>query len=201
MNKLPANIYIDGENLLYGLLPVLLQEKLVTERADLVKFDLISLFIEATKDNAKPIKIFYYGTKPHIVKDMGEEALEASTKMHEHKQAWGEWLDKQQILYITAGNLKARQKKEGVVFQEKGVDVRLAVDMVKQAYEGPKMNFVVASSDSDIIPALRVVKEKGHNITYVAMPGGQNRAISAHADKTIILKRQAIVDGYKEVNS
>lgn len=115
----PASIFIDGENLLYGLLSVLIPEKLVPERADLVKFDLISLFLEAVKDNTKPINIYYYGTKPHVVKDMGEEALEASTKMVEHKQAWGEWLEKQKILYITAGNLRARQKKKGLYFKKK----------------------------------------------------------------------------------
>lgn len=196
----PASIFIDGENLLYGLLSVLIPEKLVPERADLVKFDLISLFLKAVKDNTKPINIYYYGTKPHVVKHMGEEALEASTKMVEHKQAWGEWLEKQKILYITAGNLRARQKKEGVIFQEKGVDVRIAVDMVKLAYEADKMHFVVASSDSDIIPALRVIKEKGHQITYVAMAGSTNKAISANVDKTVTFNRQDIITNYKSVN-
>ncbi len=199
-NASPASIFIDGENLLYGLLSVLIPEKLVPERSELVKFDLISLFLEAVKDNTKPINIYYYGTKPHVVKDMGEEALEASTKMVEHKQAWGEWLEKQKILYITAGNLRARQKKEGVVFQEKGVDVRIAVDMVKLAYESDKMHFVVASSDSDIIPALRVIKEKGHQITYVAMAGSTNKAISANVDKTVTFNRQDIINNYKSVN-
>lgn len=196
----PASIFIDGENLLYSLLSVLIPEKLVDERASLVKFDLISFFIEATKNNSKPIDIFYYGTKPHLVKDMGEEALEASTKMLEHKQAWGQWLEKQKILFITAGNLKARQKKEGVVFQEKGVDVRIAVDMVKLAYETKNMHFVIASSDSDIIPALRVVTEKGHKITYVAMTGSLNKAIAAHANNTVTFTRQDIINSYKKVN-
>lgn len=196
----PASIFIDGENLLYGLLSVLIPEKLVADRAELIKFDLISLFLEAVKDNTKPINIYYYGTKPHVVKDMGEEALEASTKMVEHKKSWSEWLAKQKIEYITAGNLRARQKKEGVVFQEKGVDVRMAVDMVKLAFETNKMHFVTASSDSDTIPALRVVRAKGHKITYVGMAGSTNKAISANVDNTVTFNRKDIINSYKSVN-
>ena len=54
--KTPANIYIDGENLFYQLVDILTKEGLIKERTELLKIDLISLFIEAVKDNVKPIK-------------------------------------------------------------------------------------------------------------------------------------------------
>lgn len=200
MNKLPANIYIDSENLVYQLAGILMKEKLITERAELVKFDIVSLFMKAARDNVQPINIYYYGTKLHLIKDMGEEALEASQKMITQKHAWDSWLAKQKIEFITAGNLKARQKKEGVVFQEKGVDVRIAVDMVKAAYEQPKLHFIVATSDSDIIPALRVIKEKGHTITYVGFKEHLNKAIVAHADQTIGFSRKEVIENYKKAN-
>ncbi len=197
---IPASIFIDGENILYSLLSVLIPAKLVADRAGLVKFDLISLFVEATKANIRPINIYYYGTKPHLVKDMGDDALEASKKMMEHKLVWDKWLEEQKITFITAGNLKARLKREGVVFQEKGVDVRLAVDMVQLSYEKQKMHFVIASSDSDIIPALRVVAQRGHTITYVAMSGSINKAVAANVDNTITYNRRDIISAYNSVN-
>lgn len=201
MNKLPANIYIDSENLVYQLVDVLVREKLIQERAELVKFDIVSLFMKAAKDDVQPIKILYYGTKLHLVKDMGEEALEASQKMITQKQAWDAWLAKQKIEFITAGNLKARQKKDGVVFQEKGVDVRIAVDMVKAAYENQKLHFIVATSDSDIIPALRLIAEKGHPITYVGFKEHLNKAIVAHVDNVVGFTRQEIIENYKKANA
>jgi uncharacterized LabA/DUF88 family protein len=198
--KTPANIYIDGENLFYQLVDILTREGLIQERTELLKIDLISLFVEAVKDDVKPINVRYYGTKLRIVSGMGEEALEQSKKMVEQKTAWGAWLKKQKIEYVTAGNLKARRRGESVVFQEKGVDVTLAVDMVQAAYEQDNLHFVIVSSDSDVIPALRIVKQRGHKITYVAYENQLNKAIVAHADDTVTYSKDDIVKSFSEAN-
>lgn len=198
--KTPANIYIDGENLFYQLVDVLVKEKLISERAELLKIDMISLFIDAVKDNIKPINVRYYGTKLHIIEDMGEETHEATLKMVEQKRAWGSWLAKQKIEFITAGNLKARKRGENVIFQEKGVDVTIAVDMVQAAYENKNLHFVIVSSDSDVIPALRIVKERGHKITYVGYDKNLNKAIVAHVDSTITFSKSDIVESFKRSN-
>jgi len=200
MNPTNTTIYIDGENLLYGIVDVLVKAQLIKERAELIKFDLISLFLEAVKNDKPPINVRYYGTKLHVIKDMGEEALEQSQKMFDQKVEWDKWLKTQKIEFITAGNLKARQKKEGVVFVEKGVDVTIAVDMVVQAYESKSTHFVVVSSDSDVIPALRVIKERGHKITYVGYKNMLNKAIVAHADNTITYSKDDIIKSYKSSN-
>lgn len=198
--KTPANIYIDGENLFYQLVDILVKEKIITERTELLKIDLISLFIEAVKENIKPINVRYYGTKLHIISTMGEEAHEQSKKMVEQKTVWAAWLGKQKIEFVTAGNLKARKRGENVVFQEKGVDVRIAVDMVQAAYEHKDLHFVIVSSDSDVIPALRIVKERGHKISYVAYEHQLNKAIVAHADATVTYSKSDIINSYKTVN-
>jgi uncharacterized LabA/DUF88 family protein len=195
-----TTIYIDGENLLYGIVDVLVKNNLIKERAELIKFDLISLFLEAVKNDNPPIDVRYYGTKVHVVKDMGDEAKEQSQKMVDHKKEWDKWLETQKIQFITAGNLKARQKKDGVLFVEKGVDVTLAVDMVMQAYEAKNTHFVIVSSDSDVIPALRAIKKQGHKITYVGYKNMLNKAIVAHADNTITYSKNDIINSYKSTN-
>ena len=195
-----TTIYIDGENLLYGIVDVLVKNNLIKERAELIKFDLISLFLEAVKNDTPPIDVRYYGTKVHVVKDMGDEAKEQSQKMVDHKKEWDKWLETQKIQFITAGNLKARQKKDGVLFVEKGVDVTIAVDMVVQAYEAKNTHFVIVSSDSDVIPALRAIKKQGHKITYVGYKNMLNKAIVAHADNTITYSKNDIINNYKSTN-
>lgn len=199
--KHPATIYIDGENFLYQIVDVLVHAKLISERAELAKFDIISLFMAATKDNIKPINVRYYGTKLHLITDMGDVAQEASQKMVDQKRMWGAWLAKQGVEYIIAGNLKARKKNGEVVFQEKGVDVTIAVDMIVAAYDNPNMHFIVATSDSDIIPALRVVAQKGHKITYIGNQHSLNKAIVAHANETITFNSHDIIECFKKVNS
>lgn len=200
MNNPTASIFIDGENLIYTIVDTLVKAHLIKERSELLKFDIISLFLEAVKNDPQPIQIRYYGTKLHVVKDMGEEALTQSQKMVDQKHEWDKWLLTQKIDFITAGNLKARQKKDGVVFIEKGVDVRIAVDMVQAAYENKKLHFIIGSSDSDVIPALRIVKEQGHKISYVAFDRLINKAIAAHADNTLTFSRKDIIEAYKRVN-
>ena len=87
-----------------------------------------------------------------------------------------------------------------MVFQEKGVDVTLAVDMVQAAYEQDNLHFVIVSSDSDVIPALRIVKQRGHKITYVAQKNQLNKSIVAHADDTITYSKQDIIKSFNEAN-
>lgn len=52
------------------------------------------------------------------------------------------------------------------VFREKGVDVRLAVDLLVDS-ESDK-TLVVWSSDADLLPAVSVVKERGARIKNLA---------------------------------
>lgn len=200
MKHRPTNIYIDGENLFYQLVSVLVDAKLIKSRADLIKIDLNHLLSHSTKLVEKPKSTRYYGTKLHLVKDMGDKAYQTSLKMIQQKRAWGSWLSKQNIEFITAGNLKARQKGKNVIFQEKGVDVRIAVDMVQSAYEKKGLHYVVVSSDSDIIPALRVVAQKGHIITYVGFSEALNMAIVAHSQQTLTFTREDIIEAFNKVN-
>lgn len=195
-----AIVFIDGENLIYQLIDILVRNKLIKQRADLQKIDIISLFAKAVKDNIKPIQVRYYGTKLHEVDDLGEEVHEQSKVMLQHRKDWDKWLKIQHIEFITAGNLKARKRGDQVVFQEKGVDVRIAVDMVQSAYENKNLHFVIISNDSDIIPALRIVKEQKHMITYVGMRGNLNKAIKGNVDKVVSYSKEDIINSFKRTN-
>lgn len=52
-------------------------------------------------------------------------------------------------------------------FHEKGVDVKLAVDLLVGAYDDIWDVAVVISSDSDLNPAIKKVKHLGKNVEYV----------------------------------
>lgn len=51
--------------------------------------------------------------------------------------------------------------------REKGVDVQIAVDLVVGAYEDIYDSALLISSDTDLIPAVRKVRNKGKKLEYV----------------------------------
>ncbi|HLC95592.1 MAG TPA: NYN domain-containing protein [Patescibacteria group bacterium] len=53
------------------------------------------------------------------------------------------------------------------VFYEKGVDVKLAVDVVVGAYENLYDVAIIVSSDTDLIPAVQKVRMLGKEVEYV----------------------------------
>ena len=52
-------------------------------------------------------------------------------------------------------------------YKEKGVDVRLALDIYKLANKNIYDKAILISSDSDLIPAIRMVQEEGKEIEYI----------------------------------
>lgn len=72
-----------------------------------------------------------------------------------------------------------RSKKQGIkihkgylmqndgVWHEKGVDVKIAVDLLVGAYEDLYDEAIILSSDTDLIPAMEKVKSLGKKIEYI----------------------------------
>lgn len=71
-------------------------------------------------------------------------------------------------------------KNEGV-YHEKGVDVKIATDLLVGAYENLYDDAVVISSDTDLIPALIKVKELGKGVEYIGFGHQPTMALRNHA--------------------
>lgn len=200
------NVYIDGENLRHSLKHILVEEKLIKKSEDFFKFDILELLIECL--GTKQLRIVYYTT--HIRKP-NHKVPKNLTKQIEHIQLenrkWLAQLSNQDFGIIKAGYLKVRENAECIkcgtttlVMQEKGVDVRLAVDVVLQAAKKRTKQLVLVSSDSDIIPAIDAAKAKGMGITYFCFSEQLNRAMVWAADQTITYTRQQVVDNFRGSN-
>jgi uncharacterized LabA/DUF88 family protein len=59
------------------------------------------------------------------------------------------------------------------VYEEKGVDVALAVDMLTGAFEDRYDTAVLVSSVGDFKPAVEAVRRYGKRVEYVFFPGAQ----------------------------
>lgn len=55
------------------------------------------------------------------------------------------------------------------IFQEKGVDVRLALDIYRLSYEQQFEKIILLSSDADLLPAVTLVQQAGCIVEYVGL--------------------------------
>ena len=78
-------------------------------------------------------------------------------------------------------------------YHEKGVDVLMAVDLLIGAYEDLFDTAILVTSDTDLIPAIEKVRERGKKIEYVGFSHKPSYALIAHSDiRRLLLKEDLI---------
>jgi uncharacterized LabA/DUF88 family protein len=73
---------------------------------------------------------------------------------------------------------------------EKGMDTAIVTDMVRLAWEGSWNVAVLASADSDFVPAVEHLQDKGHAVVHAGFPphrSALSRACSASLDMAAVL--------------
>jgi uncharacterized LabA/DUF88 family protein len=95
----------------------------------------------------------------------------------------------QQNIFITLGQLIRHPDK---TYHEKGVDVRLAVEMIRFAREDKYDQAYLISSDTDLVPAIEEVQAFGKVVQYVGIPKGQSFGLSKTADDVRLLRPEEI---------
>ncbi len=82
-----------------------------------------------------------------------------------------------------------RIQRIGNAFREKGVDVRIGLDLLEGAYEDRYDTAIVISSDGDLSPAFEMVKRKGKKIESVMFDKKYSHALAARAETFRILNK------------
>jgi len=78
-------------------------------------------------------------------------------------------------------------------FHEKGVDVRLAVEMIRYARLNAYDIAYLLCSDTDLVPAVEEVRSFGKKVQYVGIPKGQSFGLTVAADDVRLLRPEDIV--------
>lgn len=73
------------------------------------------------------------------------------------------------------------------VYHEKGVDVKMATDLLVGVYEDWYDDAIIISSDTDLLPAIQKVKEKGKNAEYVGFGHQPALALQTAATRSRLL--------------
>lgn len=198
-------VLIDGENFIHKVVHILKENNLIRSRDEILNFKIMSMLervLEQSLTNDDSVN--YYAAKVKMVKSPVDLASKTS-KMIEWNSYWVQQLINQNIQYIKSGNLQVRDGRicqkcgfQTKVLQEKGVDVRLSVDLLLAA-DGPS-DIVVISSDSDILPAVRAAQKKGADVTYVGFEFMPNLALTATCNRTKTFTESQVVTAFKEGN-
>lgn len=181
-------LFIDGENFLHKVKDIIREKKIDENKVDLALIDLDKLFGEALKGFKLSRKIFY-AARLHVYPDTkrkSEELIRLQRKLRNH-------LIRQGYEFIVAGNVRAQKVDSKVIFREKGVDVKVAVDLVSLACDKKLQTAILCSSDSDLQPAIKELKERKVEIVYLGFEASPNKGLTYTTNKTILLRNSEVV--------
>jgi uncharacterized LabA/DUF88 family protein len=192
-------VLIDGENFVHKLCNNLVGQNLIKSRNGLKNISIQKLLTKIKYDD-----VYYYTTKIVMPKK--------NHKLHNKVEAMRKWNDRfvpslanQNVKFIKAGFLRVRDDKKCMkcgyknsIMAEKGVDVRLALDIVKYGESGSEV--FVLSSDTDLLPSIIMARDGGARITYVAFEGNVMKLLSKYSSRTIILTSKDAKAGFVEAN-
>ena len=129
----------------------------------------------------KLVAVKYYIGVARFDKSISEK----SQKIVSSQQKLFAELQKQKIILVRGYMLKS----DGI-FHEKGVDVRIAVDMVVGAYENTFDTVILISSDTDLIPAVESVTKLKKEVEYVGLSNRPSFGLIHKVSKTILLGKK-----------
>jgi len=133
-------------------------------------------------------------------KDCDIEYCVGEIKRENNNQKSKEIYNGQMVLFNNLRNHKIIIKKGfmmkiGNLYHEKGVDVRIATDIVKGALNGEYEFFYVISSDSDILPAIEVAIAAGKKVSYIAFEKTIiSKALAINCSETIFITKNMLED-------
>ena len=193
-------VYVDGENFSFKVAGILIANGRIKEKNELTAID-IRYLLEASLTRNDLI-IRYYGTRVRVIRDTPE--LETKTKRFiDRNRMLRNSLRKQGVEFIEAGKLKIRDgdicKQCGardLRLQEKGVDVKIAVDIIGDSTKDRPLYLV--SSDTDLLPAIAASKA---DITYMAFSKSVTQALCrATQNKMVVLRDSEVLDAFDRAN-
>ena len=199
-------VFVDGENFRQNLTLELMEKHLIKNRDVMYKYDVAGLMREALLED--DLEIWYYASEVKMPKgfEPDEDILKQMLKIEKKTRRLIPMLEAQGIRYIRAGNLKPKPSKpcrccgnRDEIIQEKGVDVRMALDIFEQALSHENDEIGVVSSDVDICPVYKKIQKKLVKIRYVCFADRMNRAVNSACYKTMTISKAMVARHFEGV--
>lgn len=182
-------LFIDGENLLHKVEEVFQEEGIDKNKTDLAFIDLNKLLQEQLKGFTLSRKIIYVA-RLHIhpkTKKKSEELIKFQRRLRNN-------LVNQGYEFIIAGNVRAQRLGNRTIFREKGVDVKIGVDLVSLACNRQLKTAILCSSDSDLQPAIAELRKREVEVIYLGFETNPNKGLMYTTDRTILLRNPEVIE-------
>jgi len=185
-----GTVFIDAENCKSRIRDVFHKKKI--KGLDFNTYDLKGLFDEIFEEHQHKYPRLVYRAKPERHVDIQKY----SEKIIKRYREFGGSLSRQGFEVIKAGVLRADYRTKDAKrpeYREKGVDIRLAVDMVTMACDGKLDEALLVASDSDYQPAVKELRNRGVKIIYVGFEVNPNRGLIAKTDDRFIIPNKTVL--------
>jgi len=192
-SKKQGILYIDGENLKHYIKKILEKHSKIKS---FVEIDL-NLLLASALETIDIRDRRFYSAKVRLHPSFEKKSNELIQKQRKLKTL----LEKQGFYFVIGGNVRGQKVsvngKEKIVFHEKGVDVKLAVDMVSDACDKKVETIILCSSDSDLQPAVSEVKKRGAEIIYLGFESQPNKGLIYTCNRSILIRDAEILKAFK----
>lgn len=172
-----AAVFIDGSNFYFKL------KSLISNKTDFIHYH----YRELLKDLLNPDeRLAYVGYYVGVVRD-GKQISdrEKAAVLVQNQQRLFEQLRHQNIALV-----KGYLLERGGTFFEKGVDVRLALDIVTMAQERQYDVAYVVSSDTDLIPAMVKAMKLKKEVVHVGFEHQPSVALIRQSSRHRVITRK-----------
>ena len=196
-------LFIDWENFKNKLKQVFKKEKL-TDNVNWYEYNFKHLFNKVLQGIEINHIIFYVARLKFC-----SQTPKKSKELIENQRLLKTNLEKQGFKFIYAGRVRENIEKNSkgrdiLTFREKGVDVQMAIDMVKMSFRDELKTAILASSDSDLQPAvkelkeIRKLKQNDIEIIYLGFEMDHNRGLSYTTDRTILIRNSEVLEFFSQ---
>jgi uncharacterized LabA/DUF88 family protein len=183
-----AYLLVDGENM-KGKIKTVCDESLKVSYPQWHFFNFPQLF-NAVLASYQIEKVIFYFAKIKFYKESKQKSNELILEQRLLKttlESWG-------YDVVLSGSVRGNHDAKGkMVFKEKGVDVRIAVDMVSFSCDKTTHEIILCSSDSDLQPAIRECMKRGTKVIYLGFESNVNKGMTFTTKKTLLIRDSEVI--------
>jgi len=168
--------------------------KVLKNEFDLPRIDYLKLSENISK-GYKRTRTYYYNCMPY----KSDPPTIEEKKRFDDMQRFIESLKKLPNFEIRLGKLKKRHDEKGnIYFVQKGVDILLAVDLIRLGRKGRIDYAILVTGDNDFVPVIKTVKDEGVIIYLYSSHASKIGELRKICDQCFFLDRDLINNSRQE---
>jgi len=147
-------------------------------------------FSEYVANGEERLRTYYYDCAPYVSSPPTPEERERKGAFDKFKYA----LERETRFQVRLGRLAKRHLRDGTIdFQQKMVDILLAVDLVQLSVQHRIERAVLLANDSDFVPAIQIARDAGTVVElYYHIPPRPHDELMQACDDCIHIERDFI---------